>query len=140
MVQRVDEAQEELALRREPARMDVPLEMVRAKRNKGAAFTLACDASGLDDKEIYLPLGIDKAVFSKIKSGHVTLDNDLIGPFCELVGNNVYPEWLGYQVGCTLVLIKTEAERQRDAALARAEEAERKLAFASELLRGRAAA
>jgi hypothetical protein len=37
-------------------------------------------------------------------------------------------------------MIKSEAERRADEAEARAAEAERKLAFATELLRGRAAA
>jgi hypothetical protein len=121
--------QVELALTRAPVSVDVPIEMVRAKRTAGAAFTLACDASGLDDKEIYLALGIDAGYFSNIKKDKATLQGNLVLRFCEVVGNRIYVEWQAYQVGCTLVLIKTEAERRAEAEKARADalEAENKL-------------
>jgi hypothetical protein len=134
-----DTLQIELALTRDPSRITVPIEMVRAKKTKGAAITLACDASGLDDKEIHLPLGIDKALFSRIKSGSANLDDDLIARFCATVGNLIYPEWLAYQVGCTLVLIKTEAERRAEAAEARAVAAEAENKLMRQLLQGRSA-
>lgn len=130
--------QGELALARPPEQVHVPIEMIRAKKTAGAAFTLACDASGLDDKEIFLALGIDKGYFSRMKSGTATLDADKVGEFCRVVGNVIYVRWLAYQTGHALVLIKTEAERRAEAAEARADEAERKLAFATEILRGRA--
>ena len=130
--------QAELALSREPSRAVVPIEMIRAQRSAAAAITLACTASGLADKEIYLSLEIDAGYFSNIKKGKATLQADLIPAFCKTVGNMVYPEWLAYQVGCTLVMVKTEAERraeemqrERDAALA-----ENKLM--RQLLQGRA--
>ncbi len=136
----VDDAQGELALRREPQAIAVPIELVRSRKNKGAAFTLACDASGLDDKEIYLPLGMDKAQFSRIKSGSANLDDDLLTKFCDIVGNRVYPEWQAYQVGCTLVMIKSEAERRAEEAIKRAEAAEAKTALLMQIIAGRAAA
>lgn len=134
----VEEAQGELALMRAPTQVAVPVEMVRARKNKGSAITLACDASGLDDKEIYLPLAMDKALFSRIKSGSANLDDDLLARFCEIVGNTIYPEWLAFQVGCTLVMIKTEAERRAEAAEARAVAAEAENRLMRELLKGRA--
>lgn len=130
--------QPELALARAPNNVDVPIEMVRSRKNKGAAFTLACDASGLEDKEIYLALAMDKAHFSRIKSGTANLDDDQLADFCRIVGNRIFPEWQAFQVGCTLVMIKSEAERRAELAEARAAEAERKLAYATELLQGRA--
>lgn len=134
------EAQAELALTRPAVASTVPIEIVRAQKTAAAAFTLACSASGLEDKEIYLALGIDAGYFSNIKKGKATLQADLVAPFCDLVENTIYPEWQAYQVGCTLVMIKTEAER-------RAEEAERRLLAAEaenrlmrQLLSGKAAA
>lgn len=106
------EDQPELPLARIPKQVAVPIEMVRAKKTSGGAFTLACDASGLDDKEIYLALGIDAGYFSNIKKSKATLQGDLIKAFCQIVGNTIYPEWLAYQVGCTLMMIQTEAERR----------------------------
>lgn len=119
--------------------IEIPVEMIYAKKTSGAAFTLACDASGLDDKEIYMPLDIDAGTFSRIKSGRNTLQGDQMRSFCELVGNTIYPEWLARQVGCALVLLKTEAERRAEEAEARAVEAERENRLLRQLLQGKAA-
>ena len=134
------EDQGELALARPPAQVTVPIEMIRAKKTSGAAFTLACDASGLEDKEIYLAVGIDAGYFSNIKKGKATLQADLVSSFCELVGNTIYPEWQAYQVGCTLVMIKTEAERRAEEAERRAAAAEAENRLMRQLLQGRGAA
>lgn len=129
--------QPELALAREPQQVAVPIEMIRAKKTSGGAFTLACDSSGLEDKEIYMPLGIDAGYFSNIKKSKATLQADLIQKFCEGVGNRIYVEWLAYQVGCTLVMVKTEAERRAELAEKRANEAEMKVRVLMEALAGK---
>ena len=131
------EDQTELALARRPAQASVPIEMIRAQRTAAAAFTLACSASGLEDKEIYLQLGIDAGYFSNIKKGKATLQCDLVGPFCHAVDNTIYPEWVAYQVGCTLVVIRTEAERRADEATRRAEAAEAENRLMRQLLQGK---
>jgi hypothetical protein len=133
----VDPAQTDLALTRQPQQVPVPIEMIRAKKTSGAAFTLACDASGLDDKEIYLSLGIDAGYFSNIKKGKATLQADLTQKFCDVVGNKVYPEWLAYQVGCTLVQIQSEAERRLAEERTRREKAENENRLMRQLLAGR---
>lgn len=132
------EMQAEMRLVRAVSRTVVPVEMIRSRRTAGQAFTLACDACGLDDKEICFALGYDKASFSRIKAGTNTLDADRIAAFCEVVGNTVYPEWIAYQTGHGLVLLKSEAERlldQRTAELDRERERSRML---TEILQGRA--
>jgi len=98
--------------------------MIWRQKSQGAAFTLACSSSGLEDKEIYLAMKIDAGTFSRMKAGTNTLANDRMAEFCDLVGNTVYPEWIAYQLGRTLVVIKTEAERRAEAAERRAAEAE----------------
>lgn len=130
--------QRELALVREASQVAVPIEMIRAKKTAAAAFTLACDASGLDDKEIYIALEIDAGYFSNIKKGKATLQADLIPAFCRLVGNLIYVEWTAYQVHCTLVLIKTEAERRAEAAEERATAAEAENRLLRQLMQGKA--
>lgn len=133
----VEDAQAELPLARAPQNVTVPIELVRNRKNKGAAFTLACDASGLDDKEIYMALEMDKAQFSRIKSGTANLDDDLLSRFCDVVGNRIYPEWQAWQVGCTLVMVKTEAERRAEVAEQRAQAAEARAALLMEILSGK---
>lgn len=133
------EAQGELALLRPAQQTTVPIELVRAQKTSAAAFTLACSVSGLEDKEIYLALDIDAGYFSNIKKGKATLQADLIAQFCGVVCNTIYPEWQAYQVGCTLVMIKTEAERRAEEAEQRAKTAEAENKLMRQLLQGRAA-
>jgi hypothetical protein len=134
------EDQPELALARPPQQVDVPVALIRAKKNSGAAFALACDASGLDDKEIYLALGIDAGYFTNIKKSKATLQGDLVAAFCTAVGNTIYPEWIAYQVGCALVMLKSEAERRADAEHAARVRAEDENKLLRSLLAGRMAA
>lgn len=129
----------ELALCRAPIRAEIPVELIRIQHHSGAAFSLACQAAGLEDKEIYLSIGVDGGTFSRIKKGEATLQADKLADFCKAVGNTIYAEWLAYQIGCTLVMIKSEAERQRDEAEDRAKTAEAQVALLKGLLVGRAA-
>jgi hypothetical protein len=130
--------QAELALTREPSRTSVPIEMVRTQKTAAGAFSLACTVSGLEDKEIYLALGIDAGYFSNIKKGKATLQADLLAEFCRTVGNVVYAEWMAYQMGCTLVLIKTEAERRAEEAVRERDAALAENRLMKQLLSGRA--
>lgn len=120
--------------------MQIPIELVRQQKTAAAAFSLACNSSGLEDKEIYMArgIGLDAGYFSNIKKGKATLQADLIAPFCRVVNNTIYLEWLAFQVGCSLVLVKTEAERRAEVAEKRADEAEKKLRWALEVMEGRA--
>lgn len=110
MMNSIDQGQ--LLLTRAPEKIVIPIELIRVKKTAASAFAFSCDVSGLEDKEIYIPLEIDKGYFSNIKSGKATLQGDLIKPFVKLVGNTIYPEWIAYQIGCTLVEIETETQRQ----------------------------
>ncbi len=105
----------ELALAREPERRGVPHYLIHTQKHASAAVCLACQTSGLDDKEIYLSLGVDASQWSRIKKGESNFPADKIAAFCAVVGNNVYPEWIAYQVGCGLVMLRSEAERRADA-------------------------
>ncbi len=118
----------------------MPIELVRRQKTGAAAFALACQSSGLEDKEIYLAIGVDAGYFSRIKAGTATLQADLVPFFCDVVGNRIYPEWQAFQVGCTLVQIQSEAERRADAAERRAAEAELKVRVLMETFHARAAA
>lgn len=103
--------QQELALLRTPEMPEIPIELIRAQKTGGAAFSLACQTSGLEDKEIYLALGLDAGYFSRMKKGDATLSDEKMRDFCRTVGNTIYPEWRAYQIGCTLTMIQSEAER-----------------------------
>ena len=135
-LQRVD-GQGELGLARRAEPNDMPIEVVRRQRTAAAAFALACQSSGLEDKEIYGALGLDAGYFSRIKKGDATLQADLVQVFCDVVANRIYPEWQAYQIGCTLVQIKSEAERQLEQERALRKEAETKVRVLMEAIGGR---
>lgn len=136
----VDDRQQHLDLARRAAPNNVPIEMIRRQKTAGQALTLAISSSGLDDQEICDALGIDAGYLSRMKKGQATLQGDLLQPFCAMVGNTIYAEWLAYQVGCTLVVVRTEAERRAEEAEARAVRAEEKARLLQEILQGRVAA
>lgn len=131
--------QHELSLIRKASQVEVPLEMIRSRKTQGAAFTLAVTASGREDKEICFDLSIDAGTFSRMKDGKNTLSADRMRDFCDAVGNTILPEWIAYQVGCGLVVLKTEAERMAEDAERRAAEAEAKVELLKSLLGARAA-
>lgn len=132
------EMQAEMRLVRAASRTVVPVEMIRSRRTAGQAFTLACDACGLDDKEIAFALDMDKGTFSRIKAGTNTLDADRIAAFCEVVGNTVYPEWIAFQTGHGLVLLKSEAERLLDQRTQQLDLERERVRMLTDILQGRA--
>jgi hypothetical protein len=131
------DGQAELALTRRAEPNQVPIEMIRRQKTAATAFCLAIQSSGLDDQEVYRCLGIDAGYFSRIKKGEATLQADLIQPFCDLVNNRIYAEWIAFSVGCQLVQIQSEAERLLEAERARRIEAERENKLMKNLLTGR---
>lgn len=133
------EAQRELDLFRQPPPNAVPTEWLRNFTTSGKAFTAACDSSGLPDQTIYEYVHIDAGTFSKIKKGLATLQAEDWPRFCYAVNNRSYPEWCAYQLGCTLVEIKSEAERRADAEKKRADEYEIKYRALMETFHVRAA-
>lgn len=120
----VEDPQSELPLSRggRAQAFVVPVEMIRAQTSPGAAIELARKAAGLEKKEVYLALGIDPGTWSKIEDSAASLPAKQIREFCEEVGNRIYVEWINYQVGCTAVMIQSEAERQIDELKARLQE------------------
>jgi hypothetical protein len=131
------EAQRELELFRQPEINEVPVELIRRQPDSGSAFTLACSSSGLADQTIADFCHIDAGTFSKMKKGLATLQADQWERFNYAVNNRIYPEWCAYQIGCTLVQIKTETERLLEAERARRIEAEKENVLMKRLLTGR---
>lgn len=109
-----DDRQADLGLRRRAEPNTLPIELIRRQKTAAAAFSLACQSSGLEDKEIFGELDIDAGYFSRMKAGTATLQADKVALFCKIVANTIYPEWQAFQLGCTLTMLKSEAERQAD--------------------------
>jgi hypothetical protein len=124
-----------LVFSRVPLKIDVPLKTIRELKSAGAAFRMACAVSGLEDKQIYMTIGIDQGYFSNIKNDKATLKADKGVAFCECVGNHIYPEWLASQYGCTLAPL--DYEDQLREAQQKLEAAERRIEVLMSLLEKR---
>jgi predicted XRE-type DNA-binding protein len=118
--------------------VDVPLESVLARKSLLGAVNLCIELSGLDDKEIYIPLGIDAGHFSNLRKGKGHFPIDKLDELMDLCGNEVPLVWLAHKRGKGLVVLKSEAERRAEAAERRANEAEAKVKVLMEAISGRA--
>jgi hypothetical protein len=132
--------QGQLMLTRAAPMLDIPPETVLARRSFLAAINLCIEISGLEDKEIYLPLGIDAGHFSNIRKGKGHFPPDKLLELMELCRNEVPLVWLAHQRGYGLTVLKSEAEKRAEAAEARARAAEMKLRAVVEAFGGRLAA
>lgn len=126
--------QGELPLARTPREADVSLDVILKRKDLLAAINLMIDVSGVDDKELYLALGIDAGHWSNIrkgKAGHHFPTNKLETAM-DLCGNEIPLIWLAHRRGKGLHMLETEAQRLLRAANERAAELEKE----NKLLRG----
>jgi hypothetical protein len=117
--------------------LDVPLDSIMARRTLLGAINLCIDLSGLEDKEVYLPLGIDAGHFSNLRKGKGHFPPDKVNDLMDLCRNEVPLIWLAHSRGYGLVVLKTEAERRAEAAEKRAAEAEMKVRVLQDAINGR---
>lgn len=102
----------ELPLARHANVMEAPYELVVRKQTFLAAIVLCVQLSGLDDKEIYLTLGMDAGHWSRIMKGDAHFPVDKIDSLMTLCGNEAPLQWLAHKRGYQLHLLKTAAERR----------------------------
>lgn len=117
--------------------VDVPLESILARKSLLGAINLCIDLSGLDEKEIYIPLGIDAGHWSNLRKGKGHFPPDRINDLMDLCCNEAPLIWQAYRRGYGLVVLKTEAERRAEAAELRAAQAEMKVRVLMEAIAGR---
>lgn len=104
----------ELALVRHANVMEAPIDLVARKQTLLAAIVLCMQLSGLDDKEVYLTMGIDAGHWSRIMKGDAHFPVDKIDGLMTLCGNEAPLQWLALRRGYQLVMLKSAAERRID--------------------------
>jgi hypothetical protein len=129
-----------LMLSRAEPLIDVPVDSILARKSLLGAINLCIDLSGLENKEVYLPLGIDAGHFSNLRKGEGHFPTDKVNDLMDMCRNEVPLLWLAHRRGYGLVVLKSEAERRAEAAERRAQEAELKVRVLTEAISGRAAA
>jgi hypothetical protein len=95
----VEQQQIELLMSPKTDQQPVSDEAIFLCRDKLAAIRLAIAASGLEEKEVYMALQIDKATWSKILSGHFNWPTDGDERFEAIVQNNILSKWQMWKRG-----------------------------------------
>lgn len=129
--------QGQLALSRRPESTGVSVDLVVRQKTLSGAIALCVQASGLDDKEVYLELEIDAGHWSRIMKGGAYFPLDKLNQLMDLCGNEVPLQWLAHSRGYGLVLLKSEAERRAEDAEARLAEALRMNELLKDLVSGK---
>lgn len=90
-----------MGARKEP--QPISDDVIRRQPTLLSVIKLSIQVSGLDEKEIYIPLGIDKATWSKILSGQFNFPTNKYEQFMDLVGNEAVLVWLNFRRGYGMV-------------------------------------
>ncbi len=104
-------SQAELPLARRPEQPSVSVDTIMRQRCFLGAINLGIELSGLDDKEIYLELGIDASQWSRIRKGDAHFPPNKLQSLMTVCGNQVPLIWLARQYGYELVQIESETQR-----------------------------
>lgn len=101
------------------------------------ALRYAVSLADLEPKQIYEPLGMDKATWSRIENGLQAFPPEQFDALAQLTGNDAPLMWLAHNRGYELRPLKSELQERLDAAEAHALELERQNALMRELLTAR---
>jgi hypothetical protein len=137
MTSAVEQGSLPLARKVEP--ISVSVDLINRRRDLLGAINLMFDASGLDDKEIYLSLEIDAGHFSNIRKGKsgCHFPTNKLQSAMDLCGNEAPLIWLARQRGYELVQIESETQRLLSAERAAREKVEDENRVLREVLQGR---
>lgn len=102
----------ELTLVRRVEKQEVAIELIRRQSSLTAAVALCISLSGLEEKEIYIPLDIDPGHWTRIRKGEAHFPLDKLNLLMELCGNQAPLLWLADSNGYGLVMLKSELERR----------------------------
>lgn len=111
--------------------------LIHRQKSLLSAIALCAQAAGLQDKELYLPLGIDASHWSRIIKGDAHFPLERLGPLMDLCGNEAPLEWLAHSRGYELRPLETEVERLLREETERADELASENRILREMLVGR---
>lgn len=107
-----DEQQLSLLGEKPSIRVELPPGIIQRLRDGRHALEQCFNLSCLEPKQVYGPLDINQATFSKIIGGSAYLDPNLRLPFMRLCGNELPLLYEADQLGYDLVAKRTPLERQ----------------------------
>lgn len=131
--------QSQLPLCRRAEKTAVPMDLVLKQTTMAGAIALCVQLSGLEEKELYLSLGIDAGHWTRIMKGDAHFPVNKLNDLMDMCGNESALLWLAHSRGYGLVMLKSEAERRAEEAEKRAKDAEDKLRFLTQVMQGKVA-
>lgn len=81
------------------AEQPVSMDTIYRQPDLLAALRLSVQTSGLDEKQVYLALGLDKAQWSRILTGQAHFPTNKYEQFMDIVGNDVLLIWMAHRRG-----------------------------------------
>lgn len=99
------------------------------------ALRYALSLADLEPKQVYDPLGMDKATWSRIENGQQAFPPEKLHQLAELTGNDAPLIWLAHSRGYELRPLRSELQEQLEAERARADELERRLEIITKFVR-----
>lgn len=105
----------ELPLARKPEQVKVSAQLLDRQKNLATAVALCIQLSGLDDKEIYLTLGIDAGHWSRMIKGNANFPLEHLPELMRMCGNEAPLLYLVKEMGydhASLRPLETETERE----------------------------
>lgn len=90
----------------------VPDEVVRKQPNMSAAINLSITAAGMEPKEAYISLDIDKGVWSRIMMGQAHFPHEKFTTLEDITGNDIPLRWLALRKDREVRPMKTALEKQ----------------------------
>jgi len=95
-----------------PDHQDVSDAKLLTLKDKHAALVLCMNVSCLEDKEIYGPLGLDQAQFSRIKNGSMHFPPNLENPLMDICGNEIPLRYSAIKRGKQLIPLRSTLEQK----------------------------
>lgn len=105
-------AQLELAMAPPASRAEISDAVVAVQPNFTAAINLCISASGLEDKEIYIPLKVDAGHWTRVRQGKAHFPVDQLEALMMLCGNDVPLRWLARRRGFNLLPREDEKDQR----------------------------
>lgn len=124
-----------LSARKAPVPVDKPY--LVALPNFRRALRYSVSLADLEPKQVYEPLGMDKATWSRIESGYQCFPPEKLQELAAITGNNAPLMWLAHNLGFDLRPLRSELEEQLEAERERADELERENNLMRQLLTAR---
>lgn len=101
------------------------------------AISMCIDASGREEKAVYMDLGIDKGNWSRMMSGQAHFPHEKLEALMDLCGNDIPLQWLAWRRGKGLHLLESESQRIMRELREQVRKAEEKNAILMEAIRGK---